>query len=106
MLRVLVDESPLIANVDVKTPEKNFEMESMSYDWFTRKIKNQSIKNRTVIRSVFPGCFVTKWLTLQGPETWRTSRGTEHKLNLEQSWLMDLLVRSEKTESGNQRLMM
>jgi len=60
MLRALVDESPMIADAVAKTPEKNFETGSTSYDWFTRRIKNQRINNR------------------KGPETWRASRGTEH----------------------------
>jgi len=60
MLRALVEESPMIADAVTKTPEKNFETEATSYDWFTRRIKNQRINNR------------------KGPETWRASRGTEH----------------------------
>jgi isopenicillin N synthase-like dioxygenase len=60
MLRALVDESAMIADAVARMPEKNFETGSTSYDWFTRRIKNQRIKNR------------------KGPETWRASRGTEH----------------------------
>ncbi|KAK0460814.1 hypothetical protein IW261DRAFT_1532781 [Armillaria novae-zelandiae] len=57
ILRPLVDESPIIAaaveNVDhINTPVT-------AKEWFTRRIKNQRMKNRT------------------GPETWQASRGTE-----------------------------
>ncbi|KAG6829272.1 hypothetical protein H0H92_005092 [Tricholoma furcatifolium] len=58
-LRALVEESSLIAEAVAKTPEKNFETGATSYDWFTRRIKNQRINNR------------------KGPETWMASRGTE-----------------------------
>ncbi|KII87176.1 hypothetical protein PLICRDRAFT_30612 [Plicaturopsis crispa FD-325 SS-3] len=60
-LRALVEDSPLIADAVKAQPHKNYETGSTSYDWFTRRIKNQRIKNRT------------------GPETWRASRGTEHR---------------------------
>ncbi|GLB43791.1 putative clavaminate synthase-like protein [Lyophyllum shimeji] len=59
VLRALVEDSPLIAQAVAKTPEKNFETSATSLEWFTRRIKNQRIKNRT------------------GPETWMASRGTE-----------------------------
>ena len=53
MLRALVEESPMIADAVTKTPEKNFETEATSYDWFTRKIKNQRINSRNVAIWVF-----------------------------------------------------
>jgi hypothetical protein len=48
-LRALVDESPLIAEAVAMLPEQNFETNSTSYEWFTRRIKNQRINNRTVL---------------------------------------------------------
>ncbi|OBZ65458.1 1-aminocyclopropane-1-carboxylate oxidase, partial [Grifola frondosa] len=60
-LHPLVDESPLIAEAVAKAPERKFETGATAKEWFARRIKNQRIKNRT------------------GPETWRASRGTEHK---------------------------
>jgi len=60
-LKALVDESPMIAEAVAKAPEQNFDTGCTSYQWFTRRIKNQRMANRT------------------GPETWAASRGTEHK---------------------------
>ncbi|KAF8079383.1 Clavaminate synthase-like protein [Lyophyllum atratum] len=59
ILRALVEDSALIAEAVAKTPEKSFETGSTSLEWFSRRIKNQRIKNR------------------KGPETWMASRGTE-----------------------------
>ncbi|KAG6873162.1 hypothetical protein C0995_002011 [Termitomyces sp. Mi166 len=59
VLRALVEDSDLIAQAVAKAPEKSFDTGSTSLDWFTRRIKNQTINNR------------------QGPETWMASRGTE-----------------------------
>ncbi|KAI1781594.1 Clavaminate synthase-like protein [Ganoderma leucocontextum] len=61
LLRALSDESPVIAEAVAKLPEDKYNTGSTSLDWFTRRIKNQRIKNRT------------------GPETWKASRGTEHR---------------------------
>ncbi|KAI5118663.1 hypothetical protein M0805_001036 [Coniferiporia weirii] len=63
-LRALVDKSDTIKEkVDLMTPEERekYEPNTTAFEWFTRRIKNQRIKNRT------------------GPETWRASRGMEHK---------------------------
>ncbi|KAJ6544140.1 Clavaminate synthase-like protein [Mycena capillaripes] len=62
-LRALVEDSQLIADAVARTPDKNFETGCTSLEWFTRRIKNQRMKNRT------------------GPETWMNSRGTEHRVN-------------------------
>ncbi|KIK63558.1 hypothetical protein GYMLUDRAFT_162395 [Collybiopsis luxurians FD-317 M1] len=62
VLRPLADESPLIAESVSNLPEERktaFNPGATSYEWFSRRIKNQRIKNRT------------------GPETWMASRGTE-----------------------------
>ncbi|KAJ7130791.1 hypothetical protein C8R43DRAFT_1025016 [Mycena crocata] len=61
-LRALVEDSPVIAEAVASTPDKSFETGCTSLEWFTRRIKNQRMKNRT------------------GPETWMNSRGTEHKV--------------------------
>ncbi|KAF7331002.1 1-aminocyclopropane-1-carboxylate oxidase [Mycena venus] len=62
-LRALVEDSQIIADAVSRTPDKNFETGSTSLEWFTRRIENQRMKNRT------------------GPETWMNSRGTEHRVN-------------------------
>jgi len=59
LLRALVEDSPMIAESVARTPEKNFETGSTAFDWFSRRIRNQRMKNR------------------KGPETWMASRGTE-----------------------------
>ncbi|KAJ7583022.1 hypothetical protein C8J56DRAFT_1168011 [Mycena floridula] len=61
-LRALVEDSPLIAKEVSKNPEMSFETGATSYEWFTRRVKNQRANNRT------------------GPQTWMASRGTEHKV--------------------------
>ncbi|KAI0637480.1 Clavaminate synthase-like protein [Trametes polyzona] len=61
VLRPLTDESPVIAEAVAKLPPGKYETGATSKDWFSRRIRNQRIKNRT------------------GPETWRASRGTEHQ---------------------------
>ncbi|KAJ7041622.1 Clavaminate synthase-like protein [Mycena alexandri] len=61
ILRALTDESPMIAEAVANAPDPGqFDTGVTSLDWFTRRIKNQRIKNR------------------KGPETWMASRGTEH----------------------------
>ncbi|KAJ7112332.1 hypothetical protein C8R44DRAFT_798349 [Mycena epipterygia] len=61
VLRALTDESSMIAAAvaNAADPTK-FDTGVTSFDWFTRRIKNQRLKNR------------------KGPETWMASRGTEH----------------------------
>ncbi|KAH7912922.1 hypothetical protein BJ138DRAFT_1147273 [Hygrophoropsis aurantiaca] len=60
VLRALVESSSIIADAVKQKPEKSFDTNSTSAQWFARRIKNQRMKNRT------------------GPETWAASRGTEH----------------------------
>jgi len=61
ILRALTDESPMIAEAVANAPDPGkFDTGVTSLDWFSRRIKNQRIKNR------------------KGPETWMASRGTEH----------------------------
>ncbi|KAJ7911060.1 hypothetical protein B0H13DRAFT_2010409 [Mycena leptocephala] len=62
-LRALVEDSQLIADAVSRAPDRNFETGCTSLQWFTRRIKNQRMKNQT------------------GPETWMSSRGTEHRVN-------------------------
>jgi len=62
VLRPLSEESAVIDEAVSKLTEQQREALNpgvTSYDWFSRRIKNQRIKNRT------------------GPETWIASRGTE-----------------------------
>ncbi|KAF5391869.1 hypothetical protein D9757_001846 [Collybiopsis confluens] len=62
ILRPLSEESALIAEAVSKLPEERkatLNPGVTSYDWFTRRIKNQRTKNR------------------EGPQTWMASRGTE-----------------------------
>ncbi|KAF7309357.1 Clavaminate synthase-like protein [Mycena indigotica] len=61
VLRALKEESSMIADAVARAPDAaKYETGATSLEWFTRRIKNQRIKNRT------------------GPETWMASRGTEH----------------------------
>jgi isopenicillin N synthase-like dioxygenase len=59
LLQALAGQSPTIAAAVAKAPENKFNTGSTSLEWFSRRIKNQRIANRT------------------GPETWSASRGTE-----------------------------
>ncbi|PPQ92475.1 hypothetical protein CVT25_010420 [Psilocybe cyanescens] len=59
LLTALVQDSPMIAEAVRSSPPGKFETGSTALDWFSRRIKNQRIKNR------------------KGPETWMASRGTE-----------------------------
>ncbi|EGN93565.1 hypothetical protein SERLA73DRAFT_189266 [Serpula lacrymans var. lacrymans S7.3] len=61
VLRALVEDSSVVAKSVAEKPDRNFETGSTAAAWFARRVKNQRINNRT------------------GPETWRASRGTEHK---------------------------
>ncbi|KAL5492803.1 hypothetical protein ACEPAI_4251 [Sanghuangporus weigelae] len=64
VLHALSEQSAVIkARLDQLTPDERtkFETNTTALEWFTRRIKNQRINNR------------------KGPETWRSSRGTEHK---------------------------
>jgi len=61
VLRALKDESRMVADAVSRAPDPSkYDTGVTSFEWFTRRIKNQRIKNRT------------------GPETWLASRGTEH----------------------------
>ena len=80
ILRPLSDESSIIAEAIAKLPEDKYNTGSTSLDWFTRRIKNQRIKNRTVsCRGRSEVDNVWRLIVPQGPETWRASRGTEHR---------------------------
>ncbi|KAG7091537.1 hypothetical protein E1B28_010566 [Marasmius oreades] len=60
VLEPLSSLSPIIADAVQKDPHKNLNAGgATAYEWFSRRVKNQRIKNRT------------------GPETWQASRGTE-----------------------------
>ncbi|KAF7288798.1 Clavaminate synthase-like protein [Mycena chlorophos] len=61
VLRALKEASPIVADAVVRSPDPSkYDTGVTALEWFTRRIKNQRIKNRT------------------GPETWMASRGTEH----------------------------
>ncbi|KZV94738.1 Clavaminate synthase-like protein [Exidia glandulosa HHB12029] len=62
LLEPLVNDSPLIAAAVGSALPGRFSTGATAKEWFTRRIKNQRIANRA------------------GPETWRESRGTEHKV--------------------------
>jgi hypothetical protein len=55
VLRALTEDSKMVAEAVKKNPGTNFEPGSTSYEWFTRRIKNQRIKNRKV------GISIVKW---------------------------------------------
>jgi len=64
LLYPLTEESPIIAGVVSRMSEedkKKYYPNQTAGEWFGRRIKMQRLKNRT------------------GPESWRVSRGTEHK---------------------------
>ncbi|KAH9918577.1 Clavaminate synthase-like protein [Epithele typhae] len=61
VLRPLSEDCTMIAEAAAKDTTGRLNTGSTSAEWFSRRIKNQRIKNRT------------------GPETWRSSRGTEHR---------------------------
>lgn len=54
ILRALLDESLLIAQAVSRGPEKNYETGSTALEWFSRRIKNQRIKNRKVMHYFTP----------------------------------------------------
>jgi len=61
ILHALKDESPLIASAVANAPDpKTFDTGVTALAWFTRRVRNRRLKNRT------------------GPETWTAARGTEH----------------------------
>lgn len=62
ILRALTEESPIIAEAVSKATDTSlFSGNSTSRDWFARRIKYQRANNQ------------------KGAETWRASRGTEHR---------------------------
>ncbi|KAJ7130713.1 hypothetical protein C8R46DRAFT_1168777 [Mycena filopes] len=63
-LRALVEDSPLIAEAVARAPDRVFETGCTALEWFTRRMKNHRLNNRT------------------GPETWMQSRGTEHRVDV------------------------
>lgn len=54
LLNALARESPIIAEAVAKHPAKKFQTDATSYEWFSRRIKYQRIKNRKV-RGPFRG---------------------------------------------------
>ena len=71
----------MIAEAVAKLPPGKYDTGATAKDWFARRIKNQRIKNRTVCRSFTYRVINQAEIpsATQGPETWRSSRGTEHK---------------------------
>ncbi|KAI0795423.1 Clavaminate synthase-like protein [Abortiporus biennis] len=61
-LRALTELSPMIAEAVAKAPNPElYRPGSTASEWFSRRVKYQRLNNRT------------------GPESWKASRGTEHK---------------------------
>ena len=58
LLNALVDESPAIAGAVARRPGKNFKTGTTSYEWFSRRIKYQRIKNRKVC------VYRSEWISL------------------------------------------
>jgi hypothetical protein len=48
VLRALVEDSKLIAEAVARTPDRDFDTGCTALEWFSRRIKNQRMKNRTV----------------------------------------------------------
>jgi len=62
VLRALTEGSAMVAEAVLKSPGTPiFNSNSTSHEWFARRIKNQRMRNQ------------------KGAETWRASRGTEHR---------------------------
>ncbi|KAH9921158.1 Clavaminate synthase-like protein [Fomitopsis serialis] len=62
VLRALTEESSMVADAVASAPERSiFGSDQTSKEWFARRIKYQRTKNQ------------------KGPQTWRQSRGTEHR---------------------------
>ncbi|KAK0185350.1 hypothetical protein F5146DRAFT_1167073 [Armillaria mellea] len=61
VLRALVEDSTLIAEVVLKAPEKTFDSGETAKEWFARRVKYRMLTNRA------------------GPETWKASKGTENE---------------------------
>lgn len=53
ILRPLVEYSPMIAESAAKNADKGYDTGSKSAAWFSRRIKNQRVKNRTVSYLLF-----------------------------------------------------
>ena len=81
-LRALVEDSPLVKDAihDLKIEERaRYEPNATSREWHARRVKYQRLSNRKVSKYFFHSF---RFFTLghQGPETWKASRGMEHKL--------------------------
>ncbi|CCM03873.1 uncharacterized protein FIBRA_06024 [Fibroporia radiculosa] len=62
ILEALTNESPIVAEAFLRAPDSSvFTTGQTAKEWFSRRVKLQRSKNR------------------KGPETWRASRGTEHR---------------------------
>jgi hypothetical protein len=57
VLHALVESSPTIAEAVKNQPDRNFKTGSIAAEWFTRRIKNYRIINRTVrvFNTIFDG---------------------------------------------------
>ncbi|KAF8621752.1 hypothetical protein AX15_007545 [Amanita polypyramis BW_CC] len=64
-LNALVSESPIIAESVAKHPEKNFQTDETSEEWFRRRVKLRRADNQ------------------KGPETWYQSQGTEKMVHVQ-----------------------
>lgn len=53
LLEPLANQSPMIAESVAKAPANKFHTGSTSFEWFTRRIKNQRIANRMVMSFVW-----------------------------------------------------
>ncbi|EJD04538.1 Clavaminate synthase-like protein [Fomitiporia mediterranea MF3/22] len=81
-LRALVDKSGTIRDVVSRMSDEQrakYEPNTTAIEWFARRIRNQRIKNRAVSIFLFVPIEVILMIRYQGPETWRASRGMEHK---------------------------
>ena len=80
ILEPMAESSEMVAEAVRKPENAGFKTGGATAgEWFARRIKNQRIKNRKVnFESTRLGTiFTTK--DIQGPETWKASRGTEHR---------------------------
>lgn len=83
VLSALTEESSMVAEAVANAADRSiFNSGQTSKEWFARRIKNQRSKNQKVSSYSYSrlGYWkVTLTRTAQGPETWRQSRGTEHR---------------------------
>lgn len=80
LLEALTGESKMVAEAIERVADKSIYFSGQtSKEWFFRRIKLQRTKNQ----KVWPFCTLPSvpvlMYVVQGPETWRASRGTEHR---------------------------